>query len=191
MAGLDEAGRGSWAGPVVAAAVVLPKPTRTLRRALDGLRDSKQLSAAERDRLYAIIKLAAVAVGLGVVEAPLVDSLGLAVAGRLAFQRAAEALTGPPDYLLIDAFPLPEVRCPQEAIIRGDAQCLSIAAASVVAKVERDRLLDELSRQFPSYGFDRNRGYGTPEHARALSKRGPCAEHRYSYAPVRAIVERG
>lgn len=190
VAGLDEAGRGSWAGPVVASAVVLPKPSRALRRALQDVRDSKQLSPAERERLAAIVRSVAEGVGVGVVQAPVVDGLGLAAAGRLAFRRAAEALTGPPDFLLIDAFPLPDLRCPQESIIKGDAYCLSIAAASVIAKVERDHLLDELDRQFRGYGFDRNKGYGTPEHARALAEQGPCAEHRHSYAPIRAIVER-
>jgi ribonuclease HII len=129
-----------------------------------------------------------VAFGIGCVEAPLIDALGLGPAGRLALQRAAEALPLAPDYLLIDAFRLPGLDCPQEPIVRGDAQCLSIAAASVLAKVERDRLLTELARQFPHYGFERHKGYGTADHARALAAYGPCVEHRYSYRPVQALA---
>jgi ribonuclease HII len=189
IAGLDEAGRGAWAGPLVAAAVLLPAPSRVLKRRLAGLRDSKQLSAAQRARLLPAIQATALAFGLGIVEAPLLDALGLGAAGRLALERAAEALPLAPDYLLIDAFRLPALDCPQEAIVRGDAQCLSIAAASVLAKVERDRLMTDLSRQYPEYGFERHKGYGTSEHLRALTEHGPCPEHRFSYGPIQAIVQ--
>ena len=189
IAGLDEAGRGSWAGPLVAAAVVLPPITPGLRRALRGLRDSKRLTAAQRERLFEAIHAVAASVGVGLVSAATLDLLGLTVAGQLAMERAARELSGEPDYLLIDAFNLPSRSCPQEAIIFGDALCLSIAAASIVAKVERDRLLEQLAPLYPVFGFDRNKGYGTPEHARALVEHGPSPEHRRSYAPVRAVLE--
>jgi len=189
IAGIDEAGRGSWAGPLLAAAVVLPKPTPRLVAALHGLRDSKQLTPAGRERLYERISLHAAAVGVGSVSPATIDRVGLAAAGRLAMERAIRALAGSPDYLLIDAFRLPALDCPQEAIIHGDARCFSIAAASIIAKVERDRVLDHLAGLYPDFGSERNRGYGTAEHGRALGKLGPTPLHRFSYAPVRAVVE--
>ena len=191
IAGLDEAGRGSWAGPLVAAAVILPPPTPALARRLQGLRDSKQLSAAQRERLAHVISSVALGVGLGRVPPGAIDLLGLSIAGRLAMQRAVQALPERPDYLLIDAFPLPSADCLQEAIVFGDALCRSIAAASVVAKVERDRLLDSLGQRYPGYGFPDNKGYGTRQHLRALKELGPTPEHRFSYAPVRAVLEAG
>jgi ribonuclease HII len=136
-----------------------------------------------------IIQRRANAFGLGTVSAAEVDELGLSAAGRLAMRRAAEALGQTPDYLLIDAFRLPELECPQEAIIFGDALCLSIAAASILAKVERDSLLCDMARLYPGYGFERHKGYGTAEHAVALKQLGLTPEHRRSYAPVRAIQE--
>ena len=189
IAGVDEAGRGSWAGPLVAAAVVLPRPRPALRRKLAGLRDSKQLSAAQRWRLFDRIESVAIGIGVGLVAASTIDQLGLAAAGRLALAQAAANLAVAPDYLLIDAFRLPELDCPQEAIVHGDALCLSIAAASVIAKVHRDALLSDLARLYPAFGFERNKGYGTPEHHRALEEYGPTPEHRASYAPVRAALE--
>ena len=191
VAGLDEAGRGSWAGPLVAGAVILPPTGLALLRRLDGLRDSKQLSAPERERYFELIGSCAVSVGVGIVSAAVVDVLGLGTAGRLAMERAARALDYEPDYLLIDAFPLSNVHCPQEAIIFGDALCLSIAAASVVAKVHRDRLMERLGSDYPGYGFERHKGYGTAAHARALRALGPSPEHRRSYAPIRAVLAAG
>lgn len=188
IAGVDEAGRGSWAGPLVAAAVTLPPTSPSLLRRLRGLRDSKQLSPAERERLFIEIRACALGVGLGVVSAALLDALGLSAAGRLAMERAVRALHLGPDFLLIDAFPLPTVHCPQEAVIHGDALCLTIAAASVIAKVERDRLMDRLGREYPGYGLEQNKGYGTATHARALRAIGPTPEHRRSYAPLRALL---
>ena len=188
MAGLDEAGRGSWAGPLVAAAVVLPPASPALLRRLAGLRDSKQLSAAERERYFALIRACAVSLGVGIVSAGLLDVIGLSAAGQLAMERAARALDCRPDYLLIDAFPLRNVHCPQEAIIFGDALCLTIAAASVVAKVERDRLMGVVGTEYPGYDFEHNKGYGTAAHLRGLRHLGPCPEHRRSYGPVRAVV---
>jgi ribonuclease HII len=188
VAGVDEVGRGSLAGPLVAAAVVLPPVRPTLLRTLRGLRDSKQLSVAERERLYAAIQSVAVATGVGLVTAASVDLLGLTAAGVLALERAARAVSPGPDYLLIDAFALPGLDCPQEAIIFGDAICLSIAAASVIAKVERDALLTELAKRYPGFGFEHNKGYSTDEHIAALARLGPTPEHRVSYAPVRAAL---
>lgn len=189
IAGLDEAGRGCWAGPLVAAAVVLPPVTRGLLRTLRGLRDSKQLSALQRERFYEKILSVAVSSGVALIPPSAVDLFGLTAAGQLALMRAARALDLAPDYLLIDAFALPRLDCPQEAIIFGDAISISIAAASVIAKVERDRLLIELAPSYPSFGFERNKGYGTPEHARALAELGPTPQHRRSYAPVRAALD--
>jgi ribonuclease HII len=191
IAGLDEAGRGSWAGPLVAAAVVLPPVTPSLVRGLRGVRDSKQLSPQQRERLYIRIRRWAVSVGLGLVSAPAIDLLGLTGAGQLAMERAARALSTSPDYLLVDAFALPGLDCPQEAIIFGDAICLSIAAASVIAKVERDRMLDDLAQYYPRFGFEHNKGYGTEEHFRVLAELGPTPQHRLSWAPVRAVLEAG
>lgn len=191
VAGLDEAGRGCWAGPLVAAAVILPAMTPGLVRSLRGLRDSKQLSAVERERLFGAIHLVAIATGLGVVSAASIDLLGLTAAGQLAMERATRALPNRPDFLLIDAFRLPTAQCPQEPIFFGDALCLSIAAASVVAKVERDRLLTELAGIYPGLGFERNKGYGTADHRRALAALGPTPEHRCTYAPVRFVLEAG
>lgn len=168
--------------------MVLPATSPSLLRRLRGLRDSKQLSLAQRGRLFEAIRGCALGVGVGQVSAALLDALGLAAAGRLAMERAYRGLDVGPDFLLIDAFPLPTVHCPQAAIIHGDALCLTIAAASVIAKVERDRVMDMLGRDYPGYGLERNRGYGTAEHARALRALGLSPEHRRSYAPLRALL---
>lgn len=192
IAGVDEAGRGAWAGPLVAAAVILPRPEgdgAALLGQLAGVRDSKTLDAARRKRLYATILAVARGVGVGWVEAPELDRIGLGAANRLAWERAIAALPMPPDYLLLDAFPLPASVTPQEAIVRGDGQCLSIAAASVVAKVSRDRALRALDGQYPRYGLGRHKGYGTAAHHAALRLHGPCPEHRRSFAPIRALAD--
>jgi ribonuclease HII len=189
VAGLDEVGRGSWAGPLVAAAVILPRPTPNLLTKLRGLRDSKQLLPTQRERLFAAIHDVALSTGIGLVSSATIDLLGLSAAGQLALERAARALSVVPDYLLIDAFALPGLDCPQEAIIFGDARCLCIAAASVIAKVERDRLMNRLASEYAAFGFERNKGYGTAEHLRALARLGPTPQHRFSYAPVRAVLE--
>lgn len=191
IAGIDEAGRGAWAGPLVAAAVVLPHPlgrgSTTLARELAGIRDSKLLTPSRREALLPVIEALAVAVGVGVVPAAEVDELGLGAANREAFHRAVLALGAPPAYLLLDAFPLPGSDLPQQAIVRGDRYCLSIAAASIVAKVTRDKQLVDLDALHPGYGFARHKGYGTAAHQQALRRYGPCAEHRRSFAPLRAL----
>lgn len=188
VAGVDEAGRGPLAGPVVAAAVVLPCDDALPW--LADLRDSKLLSAAKRERLAAAIRRDALDVGVGVVSAARIDALGIAAAGREAMRRAVLRLPCAPDVLLLDAFLLPDVAIAQQALIRGDATCSAIAAASIVAKVARDRIMDGLDRRFPGYGFARNRGYGTAEHLAALARQGPTALHRFSFAPVRNLAAR-
>lgn len=190
VAGVDEAGRGAWAGPLVAAAVVLPAPTgpddADLLAALLGVRDSKTLSPARRERLAPQIVAAARGVGVGCVESDELDRIGLGAANRLAWARAVAALPLAADYLLLDAFPLPGVALPQTPIVRGESHSLSIAAASIVAKVCRDRLLRDLDARFPRYGFASHKGYGTAAHDRALGAHGPCPAHRRSFAPVAA-----
>jgi ribonuclease HII len=181
IAGLDEAGRGCLFGPVYAAAVVL-SPQRPIR----GLRDSKQLSPERRQELAARIKAQAEAWAVAWVDADLIDRINILEASRLAMQWAAGKLDPPADYLLVDALTL-ELPVPQQALIRGDARCRSIAAASILAKVERDRAMLEWDRLFPEYRLARNKGYGSPEHLAALRRHGPSPQHRTSFAPVRLL----
>jgi ribonuclease HII len=180
IAGIDEAGRGPLAGPVVAAAVILP-----FRCRLAGVDDSKQLTEAERDRLYAVILEKAVGVGIGSADAHEIDSLNILEATRLAMRRALDNLAPAPDYLLTDAVTLPAVTVPGRPIIKGDALSLSIAAASIIAKVTRDRLMAAYHEAFPQYNFLSHKGYGTVEHLQRLARYGPCAIHRRTFAPVR------
>ena len=179
IAGVDEVGRGCLAGPVVAGAVILPAGC-----VLPGLDDSKRVDPVSRGRLDGQIRLRAVAIGLGVVEARQIDSENILRASLEAMRRAVCALDPPPDVLLVDAVRVPGVRVPQLPIIHGDALSLSIAAASIVAKVHRDRLLETLGRRHPVYGFESHKGYGTPEHWEALRLYGPCPEHRMSFRGV-------
>jgi ribonuclease HII len=179
IAGVDEAGRGSLAGPVVAAAVVLPPGC-----VLPGLDDSKKLDPECRARLAPEIRRRALAVGVGVVEARDIDTGDILRASLEAMRVAVLALSPPPEILLVDAVAVPGVQVPQLPIVHGDALSASIAAASVVAKVHRDGLLDALARRFPAYGFEQHKGYGTPEHWEALRHCGPCAEHRLTYHGV-------
>ena len=173
---------------MVAAAAILPL-TEDCLRLFAGVRDSKQLSAAQRERLYTVIMEHAIGVGVGVISVAMIDRYNILRATRLAMQQALTALPMRPTYLLLDAMKLPAVRLPQLSLIKGDARCLSIAAASVVAKVTRDRLMGELDQQYPGYGFARHKGYGTVEHQRALAMLGPCPIHRKTFAPVRALLE--
>lgn len=183
IAGIDEAGRGPLAGPVVAAAVILPVHVR-----LVGVDDSKQLSEAERERLYPAILEKAVGVGIGVADAGEIDTLNILEATRLAMRRAIENVAPSPDYLLTDAVILPEVRIPLHPIIKGDALSLSIAAASIIAKVTRDRLMVAYHERFPQYNFLSHKGYGTAEHLQMLAQFGPCFIHRRTFAPVREAI---
>ncbi|HEY7369129.1 MAG TPA: ribonuclease HII [Thermoanaerobaculia bacterium] len=179
LAGVDEAGRGSLAGPVVAAAVLVPRGW-----VLPGLDDSKQVDAETRARLETEIRRRAVAVGTGVVPAAEIDAHDILRASLRAMRLALEALPVAPEAVLVDAVRVPGVRLPQLPVVHGDALCASIAAASIVAKVLRDRLLEDLSRAHPVYGFDQHKGYGTPEHWEALRRFGPCPEHRLTYRGV-------
>jgi ribonuclease HII len=180
---LDEAGRGAWAGPVVAAAVVLP-PDPGLALRLADVTDSKQLTARQRDRLLESIRAEAAGSGVGVVSSQEIDRFGIAEATRRAMQAAVQALAIPPDFLLIDYVRLPTLAIGQRSYVKGDSRVLSIAAASIVAKVTRDRLMAELACEHPNYGFDRHKGYGTADHRAALLSKGPCAIHRRSFQPV-------
>jgi len=186
VAGLDEAGRGAWAGPVCAAAVVLPLDRADLAVAyLAGVRDSKQLSPARREALLPVILDTAEAVGVGWASPTEVDEVGIVPATRRAFCRAVTRLDGRVDALLVDYVRLPELDLPQRALPQADVHCLSVAAASIVAKVRRDRLMATLDREFPGYGFARHNGYGTPQHREALIHLGPSPIHRTSWRPIR------
>lgn len=180
IAGIDEAGRGPLAGPVVAAAVVLP-----IRCRLSGVDDSKQLSKGERDRLYAAIFEHAMGVGIGSADVGEIDRFNILEATRLAMRRAIDQLTPSPDYLLIDAVALPGSRISVRPIIKGDSLSLSIAAASIIAKVTRDRLMAEYHEMFPEYDFLSHKGYGTTGHLQRLARHGPCRIHRRTFMPVR------
>lgn len=182
VAGLDEAGRGPLAGPVLAAAVVLPAFSRPIR----GLRDSKMLSAPARTRLAAAVRARAIAVGVGAASVREIDRLNIRRASILAMRRALAHLGLQPAHVLVDGLPCPELGWVHEAVIDGDAWCASIAAASVIAKTVRDRLMERLGSRYPRYGWVSNKGYGTPEHLDALSAFGHSMHHRVSFAPVGA-----
>ncbi len=187
VAGLDEAGRGAWAGPVVAAAVVLPPGDRGLPERLRGVRDSKQLSPKQREALLEVIREYAVAVGVGAVPPDEIDRLGIVPATRRAMVLALDVISPPADYLLIDHLSLVEVALPQYSLPKGDVLVLSIAAASIVAKVSRDRMMVELEGRLPGYGFARHKGYGTAQHQAALATLGPSSVHRLSFAPLKQL----
>jgi ribonuclease HII len=184
IAGLDEAGRGCWAGPVVAAAVVLPPAVLQQPDMLAFINDSKALSAVQRDASFAHIQNLATGIGTGIVPAYLIDTLGIVPATRLAMTIALVSLACRVDALLIDALTLPGLSLPQQAIIRGDALAYSIAAASIIAKVTRDRLMIAADNTCPGYGFAAHKGYGTATHRQALDALGPCHLHRMSFRPV-------
>jgi ribonuclease HII len=186
VAGIDEAGRGAWAGPVVAAAVILPGGASRLA-ALRGVRDSKLLSPVQREALSPAIREKALAVGIGMASHEEIDAMGIVPATRLAMRRAVEQLTPAPDALLIDALRLPGVPLPQRVMFHADTLCLSVAAASIVAKVTRDHLMMELDTQYPGYGFVRHKGYGTQIHQQALAQLGPSAIHRMTFKPVSVL----
>lgn len=187
VAGVDEAGRGAWAGPLVAAAVVLPSPGSVPSNFLAGVRDSKLVAPEQRTVLYEAVIAHARAVGVGAVAADEIDVLGLTAANELAMVRAVRALSLTPDYVLVDAFKLKSLGCPQRGIIQGDRRCLSIAAASIVAKVYRDAWLAGLAVPHPAYGFERHRGYGVKDHQQAIAAHGLTPIHRRSYAPLRDL----
>jgi len=187
VAGVDEVGRGPLAGPVVAAAVLLPPRCRFPW--LTRVRDSKVLSPARREELTGCICKDAVAIALGIIPHGFVDALGIVEATRRAMLAALAELSSTPEFVLIDALSLPRCSLPQRPIIHGDGLSLSIACASIVAKVARDQLMLEADGRFSGYGFARNKGYATREHLDALTRLGPCSIHRRTFAPVRACLE--
>lgn len=182
-AGVDEAGRGPLAGPVVAAAVILDE-----RRRIRGLNDSKLLTASERERLYVEIHAKALCFCIAQATVEEIDTLNILQATMLAMRRAVEGLRLRPNKVLVDGNRLPTLQVLAEAIIGGDAKIKSISAASILAKVHRDRLCQELHREHPQYGFDGHKGYCTPGHLAALKQHGACPHHRRSFAPVRECL---
>jgi ribonuclease HII len=184
LAGIDEAGRGAWAGPVTAAAVILPESTRTID-ALSGVRDSKQIPPAKRESLAPLIKGYALGWAIGFASVLEIDALGILPATRLAMHRAIEGLMVFPAYLLLDALFLPDVAIPQTALIKGDQRSLSIAAASILAKTSRDTWMVNAHEEFGCYGFNHHKGYGTKEHHQALLGSGSCPLHRLSFKPLK------
>lgn len=189
IAGLDEAGRGALAGPVVAAAVSLPLDQAQALEKLAPVNDSKQLTANQRDRMYDLVVEYALAYGVGQVSAAAIDQIGILPATRRAMIQALEAFAAPPDFLLIDGrVRLATLTIPQQSVIRGDSLSLSIAAASILAKVTRDRAMIALSDTYPQYGLAQHKGYGTKQHLTALETHGPTPIHRHSFAPIRQTL---
>ncbi|MBI4188220.1 MAG: ribonuclease HII [Chloroflexi bacterium] len=188
VAGIDEVGRGALAGPVVAAAIILPLHIDTPWLSL--VRDSKMLTAARRQLLSRHLHKAAVAIGIGSVSHEVIDTRGIVKATRLAMKMAVDRLSPRPQSLLIDYMRLPEVRLPQKGVVDGDSLCFSIACASIVAKVARDKMMVELDKVYPGYGLARHKGYGTEAHLICLSRLGPCPIHRRSFRPVKDIINR-
>ena len=182
VAGIDEAGRGPWAGPVVAAAVILDT-----HRTPPGLNDSKKLRASEREALYAQLQSCAV-VGVGIAEVDRIDRDNILAATLWAMAQAVSALSLEPACAMVDGNRCPDLPCPAQSLIKGDALASCIAAASIVAKVTRDRIMADLARSHPAYGWERNKGYGTREHAHALARHGVTPHHRRSFRPVQAAL---
>jgi len=186
IAGIDEVGRGALAGPVVAGAVILPNPANLPW--LELVRDSKELNSRKRDSLFDLINKEAVAVGIGIIPPQTIDSINILKATKLAMMQAVEKLTRQPSFLLIDRITLSQCPIPQRGITRGDKLCLSIACASIIAKVTRDRIMEEFDQTYPGYGFARHKGYGTGKHISCLRKLGPSPIHRLYFAPVKNII---
>ena len=187
IAGVDEVGRGALAGPVVAAAVILPQFADFPW--LSSVRDSKEIPSVKRESLSSNIKAEAVAISVGIVDHNVIDSVGILKATKIAMRQAIEQLICPPDFLLIDALRLPQLRIAQKGIIKGDKLSLSIACASIIAKVARDRLMLEFDQLYPGYGFANHKGYGTKQHLSCLQQLGTSPIHRHSFAPVRELCK--
>jgi ribonuclease HII len=188
VAGLDEAGRGAWAGPVVAAAVILPLAQPELSEQLAGLNDSKKLSPSTREHFFDLIKKTAIAVAVGMASPQLVDEVNVLEATRRAMQQAVAQLAVPAQYLLLDHVKLSALSLPQQAFPKADTLSMTVAAASIIAKVTRDRLMVQLNEVHPGYRFDRHKGYGTAIHRAALTALGPCLSHRISYKPLQLLT---
>ena len=186
IAGIDEVGRGALAGPVVAGAVILPLLADLPWFEL--VRDSKELNSRKRESLFEVIEKEAVAVGIGIVSARVIDSVNILKATKLAMMQAVERLPKKPNFLLIDRLGLSQCPIPQMGITRGDKTCLSIACASIIAKVTRDHMMEELDQVYPGYGFARHKGYGTRRHISCLRELGPSPVHRLYFAPVRNVI---
>lgn len=176
VAGMDEAGRGPLAGPVVAACVMLPKDCL-----IEGVNDSKKLSPAKREKLYDIIMEQAISVGIGIVDEKTIDEINILNATKMAMKMAVERVSPKPQLILIDAMELDDMDIPQKAIVKGDMLSISIASASIIAKVTRDRMITEADKKYPVYGFGRHKGYGTKQHIDAIKKYGICPIHRVSF----------
>jgi ribonuclease HII len=189
VAGVDEAGRGALLGPVAAGAVILPAGQPDLMDRLEGVRDSKEMTPAEREDWAVQIQAVALAWAVGYATATEIDEMGIAPATRLAACRALAQLTPAAEHLLIDYIKLPEVNLPQTSLIKGDARSLTIAAASVLAKTDRDAILVGMEAEFPGYGLAQNKGYATAAHRAAIASLGPCKQHRHSFAPIRVKGE--
>ncbi len=187
VAGIDEAGRGPLAGPVAAAAVILHRD-KLQNSELDGLTDSKKLTPRRREFFYQLLMNSDIAdAGVGLCEHDEIDRINILKATHRAMAGAVAALPVPPDCILVDGLPVPGLPCHSQAIVKGDQQSLSIAAASVVAKVTRDKIMVKMHEQYPQYGFDRHKGYPSKQHIQALYEHGPCPIHRMSFRPVKEI----
>jgi ribonuclease HII len=188
IAGVDEVGRGALAGPVVAAAVILPSEVNAPW--LEEVKESKQLTPSRRELLFQHIQEVAISVGIGISDSELIDTQGIIRATRLAMLQAIEQLSPSPQCLLIDYMLLPESALPQKGIKGGDSRCFSIACASIMAKVTRDRLMTELDKVYPGYGLAEHKGYGTKEHLASLRRLGPSPIHRRSFQPIKDIIQK-
>jgi len=182
IAGIDEVGRGALAGPVMAAAVILPPALKTTWR--KEVKDSKQLSHVQREALFEPIRKSAIAIGIGSVDCWSIEAIGIARATQIAMLQAINQLSPAADALLIDYFTLPDARLPQKGVVDGDTLCFSIACASIIAKVTRDRIMVDFDDIYPGYRFAQHKGYGTSGHLTCLKKLGPCPIHRRTYQPV-------
>lgn len=187
IAGIDEVGRGAMAGPVVAAAVIMPEKVKG--NWVKQVRDSKQLTPAERELLYPMIQEAARSVGVGFISHEIIDYINILAATRLAMKVAIEQLRPAPEYLLIDYLVVPEIFKPQKGVPGGDSVCFSIACASIIAKVARDHLMDELDGAYPGYGLAQHKGYCTVEHRACLERLGPSPIHRRSWQPIQDLED--
>lgn len=183
---LDEAGRGPLAGPVVAACVVFDRELADKTKALTAINDSKKLSAKKREELFAVVYNEFSEVGVGICDQDTIDRINILQAAFLAMKKAISSLSKKPDYIILDgSLAIPNISLQQRAIIKGDAKVLAIAAASIIAKVTRDRIMEKMHKRYPQYEFDRHKGYGTKLHFARLAQYGPCPFHRKSFAPIK------